>query len=105
MYSDEYVVTGVDYCVEFDSDLWSDLGKIIWRKHHYIFQYHVKNMHNDIVKPFRLGILQYTERVCEIHDLDNFPPTSSKEGGWYDMADWAIHGKELSEDGIHVATK
>ena len=43
------------------------------------FQYHVKDIHNYIVKPFRVIIIQYTERICEIYDMDNYLPHTSKK--------------------------
>ena len=51
-------------CTYIDKELWFDLGKSMWSNHSYIFKYHVKYIHNDIVKPFKVGILQYSYRVC-----------------------------------------
>ena len=48
-----------DQCDYFEKELWFGLGKIMWRKHCYIFQYHVKCMRNAIVGPFRVLIFQY----------------------------------------------
>ena len=58
---------GEDRCIDFEKNIWFELGKSIWKKHWSIFQDHVKYIHNDIVKPFRVGILQYPERICEMH--------------------------------------
>ena len=58
---DAYLV--LEKCVEFEKELWSELGKLIWRKHRSVFQDHLKYIHNDIVKPFRVGILHYVESV------------------------------------------
>ena len=51
--------TGPDHCFYFYKELWLELGKSMWRKHRITFQDHVKYICNDIVKPFRVGVLQY----------------------------------------------
>ena len=48
-------------------------------------------MHNDIVKSFSVGILQYNERINGIHGLSKYLVSPSMKGGEYDQADWAIH--------------
>ena len=62
----------------------------MWRKHRYIFQNHINYIHNDTVKPFRVGIPQYTERVREMHDLVKYIHLPSKKGDMYDEVDWTI---------------
>ena len=42
-------------------------------------------MHNDIVNPFRVGILQYYKRAWNMHDLAKFMRPPSKKGGDYDQ--------------------
>ena len=32
----------LENCVEFEKDLWFDLGKCMWRKHRSVFQDHLK---------------------------------------------------------------
>ena len=54
---------GMDKCINFDKDIWFKLGKSMRKKHWSVFQDHVKYIHNDIVKPFRVGILQYAQHV------------------------------------------
>ena len=34
----------------------------------------MKYVRNDILKPFKVKILHYAERVREIHDLDTYLP-------------------------------
>ena len=51
--------TGPYYCTYFENDFWFDLRIIMWRKHSSTFQNHLKYIHNDIVNPFRVVILQY----------------------------------------------
>ena len=50
------------------------------RKHWGTFQDHVKYIHNDILNTFRVGILQYYERVCKMHDLAKYLPPPSVKG-------------------------
>ena len=63
------------------------------KKYYRVFQDHVKYIHNDIVKPFRVRILQYAERVCEMHNLTKYPPPPSMNGGEYDKAYLTIRYK------------
>ena len=42
----------------------------MWKKHQSVFQDHIKYIHSDILKTFRVGIIQYAERVREMHDLE-----------------------------------
>ena len=56
---DVYAVTGEEHCTEFEKWLWFELVNSMWMKHRYVFQDHVKYIHNYIVKKFRIGILQY----------------------------------------------
>ena len=73
-------ISRVDCCTYFYKDLWFELGKSIWRKHRSIFQDHVKYMHNDVVNPFRVGILHYSEHILDMHYLTNVLPPPSKKG-------------------------
>ena len=41
----------------------------MWMKQQSVYQYHLKYIRNDIVKPFRVKIIHYDERIQEIHDL------------------------------------
>ena len=52
----------------------------MWRKHRLIFQNHVKYTHNDIFKPSRVGIIQYTESVREMQNLAKYIPLPLKKG-------------------------
>ena len=65
----------------------------MWRKHRSTSQDHVKYIHNEIVKPFGLGIIQYYERVRDMRDLANYPPPPSVNGKEYDEAYWAVRYK------------
>ena len=68
-----------DKCVDFERELWFELGNCMWRKHQIVYQDHMKYVCNDILKPFKVKILRYTKRVRERHDLAKYlPPPSMK---------------------------
>ena len=56
---DGHPYLAIDECVEFESELWFELGKCMWRKHRSVYQDHMKYVHNDIVKPLKFKILRY----------------------------------------------
>ena len=87
------VYLGKDRCLDFKKYIWFELGKSMWKKYQSVFQDHVKYIHNDIVKPFIVGILHYSERVYDIHDLEkNLPPLSMK-GVWFEGSSWFVRDK------------
>ena len=92
-------------CTYFEKELWLDLVNSVRSKHRSIFQYHVKQTHNDILKPFVLIILQYNQRVREMHDLDNYLPLTLMKGQDYAEAYWSVRDNELSDNDIFVITK
>ena len=76
---DGYPYLANDKCVEFERELWFELGKCMWRKHRSVYQDHMKYVCNDIEKPFKVKILRYSESVREMHDLAKYlPPPSMK---------------------------
>ena len=77
----------------------------MWKKNQSVFQDHVKYIHNDIVKPFIVVILQYAERVREMQDLENsLHPPSMKVVG-FESASWYVRSKEFNQHVIQVSTK
>ena len=38
-----------DKCVDFERELWFELGKCMWKKDRSVYQDHMKYVHNDIV--------------------------------------------------------
>ena len=90
-YRDAYLV--LEKCVEFEKDVWFGLGEAMWRNHWSVFQDHLKFIRNDIVKPFRVGTLQSTKRVQEMHNLSkHLPPLLMKVNG-YEAANWKLRDK------------
>ena len=55
----------------------------------------MKFIRNDIVKPFKLKILQYAECVCEMHDLDNYLPPHLTKGKIDEAANCTFLNQEL----------
>ena len=58
------------------------------RKHRSTLQNYVEYIHNDIVKNFRVGILQYSEHTCKMHNLVKYISPTSMKGGEYDQKYW-----------------
>ena len=65
----------------------------MWRKHRSIFHDHVGYIHIYIVNPFKVVIIQYYERVCDIYDLAKYLPPFSMKGQEYDEADCSVRDK------------
>ena len=68
---DGYDYLARDKCVNFERELWFELGKCMWNKHPSFYQNHMKYVRNDIVKPFKVKQIGYADRVREIQDLAN----------------------------------
>ena len=68
---------GLDKCADFEKNIWFELGKCMWRKHRSLYQDHLKYVCNNILKPFRVGIICYLERVMKMHDLETYLPPPS----------------------------
>ena len=66
---------------------------IIWKKHQCVFQDNVKYIRNDIVKPFQVGIIQYTERVHDMHDLAKYLPPPLTKGKNLESDNWDVRNK------------
>ena len=50
----------------------------------------MKYVCNDIVKPFKVKILRYAERVCEMHDLAKYLPLPSMKVESELVANWSV---------------
>ena len=72
-------------------------------KHRSVYQYHLKYIRNDIVKPFRVRILCYADRVREMHDLAKYLPPPSMNGKSYEAANWKFCYQLFTVIEIHVA--
>ena len=59
--------------------------KLMWRSHRGVFHDDLKYICNDIVKPFRVRIIYYVERVQEMHELVKHLPPPSMKGDCYEV--------------------
>ena len=57
------------------------------------------------MKPFKVGIIKYNERVREIHNLEKYLPPPLMKGQEYNEADWEVRDKGLSDNNIRVTTR
>ena len=89
----------------FEKQVQFYLEKIMCIKKRSTLQDHVNYIHNDIFKPFRVFILQYSKGFREINNLFKYLPPSPMKGEEYDEADWSVRDKQFSENQIHVKTK
>ena len=81
------------------------MGKSMWQKHRSVFQDHVKYIHNNIIKAFRIIILQYDESVLEMNDISKyFIPPYRKVYMLYQIY-WRVKKCEFTKYEIHVAIK
>ena len=76
-----------------------------WKNHQSVFQDHLKYIRNDILKPFRVVILHYAERVEEMHDLAKQLPPPLINGDSFEEYNWKVCYKELSVREIRVDNK
>ena len=77
----------------------------MWSKHRSAYQDHMKHVRNDIVKPFKVKILRYAERIREMHDLENYLPPSLMKGEIEMEANWNVRNEELTESDIRLAIR
>ena len=66
---DRHPYLDIDKFVDFERELWFELGKCMRRKYRSVYQDHMKYFHNYIVKPFKIKLLHYANRVREMHEL------------------------------------
>ena len=71
------------------------VGGVMWRKRRSAFQYHMKYIHTYTLKNFRVSILQYVERIREMHELGKYLPPPPKKGDMYSEANWRFRNHNL----------
>ena len=69
--------------VNFERELWFQLGKFMLKKHRNVYQDHLKYIHHDIVKPFRVKIHRYAKFL---------PPPSIKSMS-REEANWTVRNQ------------
>ena len=102
---DRHPYLDIDRCVKLYRELWLDLGKCMWRKHRSVYQDHMKYVRNDIVKPFKVKILRYTDCVDEMHDLAKYLPTYLMKGQSETAAYWSVRNEGFTNSDLRLAIK
>ena len=102
---DGHPYLSIDKCVNFERGLWFELWKCMWRKHRSVYQDHMNYVCNDIVKPFKLKILRYAERMHGMHDLAKYlpPPSMNIESAM--SANWSVRNEESTISDLRLAIK
>ena len=95
----------MDKCVDFERGVWFELGECMWIKHRSVYQDHLKYICDDIVKPFRVRIPRYSDRVREMHDLVKYLPPPSMNVVSYEAANWKVRDQEFTVSEISVVIK
>ena len=65
----------------------------------------MKYVHNDILKPFKLKILRYAERMREMHDLENYLSTPSIKQESATSDNWSFRNREFTTSDLRIAIK
>ena len=55
------------------------LDRSMWKKHPNVFYEHIYYVGNKIHKPFKMGILDYSERVPKMSEMYKILPFSSRK--------------------------
>ena len=62
----------------------------------YLFYDRIRYIMNDINKLFKVKVLKYSERVCEMFELDNYLSVSIDNSEELDNSKWQCHYKRFS---------
>ena len=65
----------------------------------------MKYVRNDILKPLKVKIICYAERVREMHDLSNYLPPPTIKGESAMAANWNVCNEEFTISDIRLAIK
>ena len=87
---DVHAYLAMDKCIKFEREIWFEVGKYMWRKHWSVYQDHLKYICNDILKPFRVKIIRYIDRVREMHDLEKYLSPPLMKGVRNEAANWTF---------------
>ena len=77
----------------------------MWKKHHSVYQDHMKYVCNDIVKPFKVKILRYAKRVRDMNDLLKYLTPPSMNGESEKAANWTIRNQEFTASEVRLEIK
>ena len=70
-----------------------------------VYQDHMRYVHNDIVKPFKVRILRYANHMRKMIDLANYPPPPSMEGKRSKAANWNVRNQDFTSGEVQLAIK
>ena len=93
------------HCNAIECNLWIYIEKSIQNKHHSLFNKHKEYNKNNIHKTCTSGILNYTKRIQDMHELDHYLSPPSKKFQEYREEEWGTRNKNLTEDEIGMATR
>ena len=83
----------------------SSWGKCMWRKHRSVYQDHMQYIRNYIVKPFKVKIICYAERMCDMHDLAKYLHPPTMKGKRTEAANWTSRNQEFTPSEILIEIK
>ena len=63
------LMTGEEHCANFERHIYYKIGKIIWHDHGSVYEEQLKYLQNDICKPYKYSMIQYTERVRDLFEI------------------------------------
>ena len=72
----------------------------MWRKHRIVYQDHMKYIRNDIVKPLKVKMLRYNERILEMNDLAKYLPPPLMKVKSAEAANWTVCNQEFTASKI-----
>ena len=77
----------------------------MWRKHQSVYQDHMQYIRNYIVKPFKVKIICYAERMCDMHDLAKYLHPPTMKGKRTEAANWTSRNQEFTPSEILIEIK
>ena len=60
---------------------------------------------NYIVKPFKVKIIRYAERVREMHDLAKYLPPPLMKGKSAEIYNWTVRNQEFTSGEVRLSIK
>ena len=107
--NEESFVSGEQHCQAFERRIWFDLGKKMWRNHRNVHDDHLHYLMTDIVKPYKMSMIDFVERLRTLFDMKRYlqPPSmrneTSEEANWdaRDLASTEITIRKAIRDGLH----
>jgi hypothetical protein len=51
--------TANEYCQQYESYVWFEMGKLMWMRHRTVHDEHVRYLENKIIKPYDMAIRDF----------------------------------------------